>query len=153
MNPVKHRQMREEFTFLDQILEEQSLKHVNSLQNIEVARGDQNLLEVTPFAVAHDMGEYGDYNKSRIFYTVNADGIAVQLGSAWCRSQVPHGTKGAHSAEPIGAQILPMTQDIEFLVEVNQENDGCTCEKYIIIYRMKGFDWRKACRHMQVSKV
>ena len=152
MNPVKHRQMRQEFTFLDQILEEQSLKHVNSLQNIEVARGDQNLLEVTPFAVAHDMGEYGDYNKSRIFYTVTADGNVEQLGSAWCRSQVPHGTKGEHSADKIGVQLFPTTKDIDFLVEVNEENSPEVCEKYIIIYRMKGFDWRKHCRHLQVAK-
>lgn len=153
MKKIRHSQMIQEFVFLKVILKEQALTHSDSIENIEVSCVDQNLLEVTPFAVAHDMGEYGDYSKSRIFYIVTVDGNVVQLGSAWNRTQVPHGTKGAYSANPIGVQILQLNQDTRFLVEVNQENDGCTCERNVIIYKMKTFDWRKACRHMRVAMV
>lgn len=152
MNTVKFEQMIREFPFVAHILNGQDL-WAETIGNIEVARVDENLLSITPFAESHDAGEYGDYSKSRHFWYVLDDDIKtiVTMDSAWCRSQVPHGVKGFETALPIGAQLLPTTKKVLFIVELYRENanDGEGESRYVVVYKMHDLDWRKRCRHMQ----
>ena len=141
MNQQKFAQIVRESPFITNILTAQHLS-ADAIGNIEVMRGDRNLLEVAPSAWAHDAGEYGSHEGYRSFWFV-APGEVGQFESSWHRSIVPHGTKAAESTTSIGSQLLSLNRDVQFIVEVHAEGwDWEDKTPTVVIYKMQGFNWR-----------
>ena len=93
-----------------------------SVGNIEVKRGDRNLLEVTPGAWCHDSGASGEHSGFRTFCAVALNGDIQMLDSSWCRSVVPHGIRSSQPALSIGEQLALLSQDSPpFVVETHGE--------------------------------
>ncbi len=144
MNQHKFAQMVREFPFLAKILSDNNLS-ADSIGSIEVMRGDRNLLEIKPSAWAHDAGEYGSHEGYRSFWFV-APGEVGQFESSWHRSIVPHGTKAAGVATPIGPQLLSLNRDVQFIVEIHEEHwDWENKIPNVVIYKLRSFNWRKYC--------
>lgn len=144
MKQQKFTQLVREFPFLQSILSEQNLR-ADSIEGIVVKRGDLNLLEVTPEAWAHDLGEWGNDEGHRLFWLVN-DEVVIQLKSSWNRSVVPHHEEPFEAAMPIGNQLHDLGFQVSFIVEINQPSHDTSSwfdesPPCVVVYRMKGFDW------------
>ena len=149
MNQQKFAQMVREFPFITNILTAQHLS-ADAVGNIEVMRGDRNLLEVTPSAWAHDADQYGSHEGHRFFWCVSA-GEVTQLENAWARS-IPYKRNDQQSAAPIGSQLLTLNRDVLFIVEVHAEGWGWEDKTpAVVIYKTQGFNWRSYCRPTQVA--
>lgn len=145
MKQRKFVQLVREFPFLQSILSEQNLR-VDSIGSITIKRGDLNLLEVTPAAWAHDIGEWGNDEGHRLFWLVN-DEVVMQLKSSWNRWVVPHDEEPFGVAMPIGNQLHGLGLQASFIVEINQPSHDTSSwfdevPPYVVVYKMKGFDWR-----------
>jgi len=154
MDQVKFTQFVREFPFLAKILAE-GISHTpvdaNSISYIEVKRGDRNLLEVRPGGWNHDAGSFAHYGH-RHFWAVSP-GEIVSLTSAFHKSEVPHGTTVSQDTDPIGAQLLRLNRDVQFIVEVHAENWDWEEEiPEVVIYKMQDFAWRHFCRPTQVTQ-
>lgn len=146
MKQRKFAQLIQEFPFLHSILSERNLR-ADSVEAITIKRGDLNLLEVTPNAWAHDIGEWGNDEGYRHFWVISNDNRVIRLKSSWIRSMVPHGEDTSETASSIGNQIHNLYCQVHFIVEVNQpSHDTSSCfdetPPYVVVYKMKGFDWR-----------
>jgi len=151
MDTRKFAQMVREFPFLSKIFADANLS-ADSIGNIEVKRGDRNLLEVKPTSWCHDADSWGEHSGHRLFWCVSP-GELMPLKASWQRTQVPHGTTGYESTEQIGAQLLDLSRDVHFIVEVHEEHwDWEEQISDVTIYKMQGFDWRHFCRPVQVAQ-
>lgn len=149
MNSSKFAQMVREFPFITNILTAQHLS-ADRIGEIVVARGDRNLLEVTPSAWAHDADQYGSHEGHRLFWAVSA-GEVTQLENAWSRS-IPFERNDQSGANQIGTQLLTLNRDVLFIVEIHAEGwDWEDKTPNVVIYKMQGFDWRKYCRPAQLA--
>jgi len=141
MDSQKFARLVREFPFIEKILTELKLESA-LIGNIEVKRGDRNLLEVTPIAWSHDCCGYGEDCGHRFFWCV-APGEIIRLESAWHRT-VPYERNDYEDADTIGDQLLSLDRDVQFLVEVHEAHwDWDEGTKEVIIYKMKSFDWRR----------
>ncbi|MFC1787606.1 hypothetical protein ACFLZY_00060 [Patescibacteria group bacterium] len=145
MNRQKFVKMVAEFSFLNGIFTDQGLS-ADSVGSIVVMRADRNLLEVSPSVWAHDMGEWGDHEGSRNFWYV-IPGEVGQFKSSWCRLIASHGTIAEETVPYIGSQLLTLDKDVLFIVEIHEERWHCEDETpNVVVYKMKGFDWRRYAR-------
>lgn len=143
MNSRKFRSLVREFEFIERIINSQRLS-ADSLGHIAVARGDRNLLEVTPCHWSHDADQYGNHEGYRYFWVV-ADGEVFQLENAWSRSILFERNEQVNSAA-VGSQLAARGHSVEYVVEVSAE--GWDSEERIprmVIHKMKNFDWRRFC--------
>ncbi len=144
--------MIQEFPFLLGLLAKQRLSHQN-IGNVTVHRGDKNLLEVRPIYESHDIGEHGDYTRSRQFWFVTDTGWTRRLSTSTFRTQVPHGTKCDMQTPSIGVQMMTDRGSFEALryvthiVEISGEDWSTQINTWHVrIYKMEGFDWVSFCR-------
>ena len=150
MNIHKFAQMEREFPFLTSILEEQGLS-AEAIGYINVCRADRNLLEVTPCAWAHDLGQWGDDEGYRHFWVVSS-GKSDALKSSWNRAVVPHGEKANETATPIGSQLALLNRHVEYIVEIHYSRDDFSDPSpCIAIYKMEGFNWQRWIRPAQTT--
>jgi hypothetical protein len=150
MDRSKFERLVREFPFLAQIFAEMNLS-ADYVSNIEVKRGDRNLLEVKPSAWSHDAGGNGEHCGHRLFWCI-ASGETIKLESAWSRV-IPYHRNDQQDAAPIGAQLLSLNRDAQFVVEVHEEHwDWEELMSAVVIYKMNGFDWRQFCRLIQTAQ-
>jgi hypothetical protein len=150
MNQHKFAQMVREFPFIAKILTEQNLS-ADSIGNIEVARGDRNLLEIKPSTWSHDAGGGGEHSGYRLFWCV-AVGETISLESAWAR-KIPYERNDQRDTSPIGSQLFSLNLDVQFIVEVHAEGWDWEEDKTpnVVIYKMQRFNWRSYCRPTPVA--
>ena len=148
MEQRKFKRLVREFPFLSTIISERNLS-ADSLGSIVVKRGDINLLEVTPNAWAHDLGEWGNDEGYRRFWLVNNDEV-IQLELSLVRFVAPHGITNLKEESPIANQLLDLNRDVRFIVEVNQPSYDTSSwiedsyHPYVVVYKMKDFNWRQS---------
>lgn len=144
MDSSKFARLVREFPFLTKIVTEQNLS-ADSIGNIEVARGDRNLLEVKPSYQANDADSYGEYVEYRHFWCVAPGGTVQLVNSHW--RTIPYHRNDYQDAASIGAQLLSLNRDVQFIVEVSAQGwDWEDRTPSIVIYKVQGFDWRSFCR-------
>jgi hypothetical protein len=149
MNQQKFKQMMREFPFINSIIIGQSLS-AETIKNIVVRRGDRNLLEVIPKSWKHDADayyEHNDYEGYRLFWAVSV-GESIQLKIAWDRT-IPFVKNDQVSADPIGSQLIELDRNVIYVVEIHTERIGHVEVRgapNLVIYKMRGFDWRKFYR-------
>lgn len=149
MNQHKFAQLVREFPFLVNIITKQRLS-ADRIGEITVARGDRNLLEVTPSAWAHDADQYGSHEGYRFFWAISA-GEVTQLENARAR-WIPFKRNDQSGANPIGSQLLALGRDVLYIVEIHAEGwDWEDKIPNVVIYKMRRFDWRKYCQPMRLA--
>ncbi len=150
MDSNKFAQMVREFPYITNIFTEEGLS-ADRIGEITVARGDRNLLEVTPRAWSYDADGYGDYAGHRSFWAVTVGKIA-KLKSAWDRS-IPYHRNDQTETDQIGFQLLALDRDVKYIVEIHAEGwDHEIKSPHVVIYKMENFDWRKYCPPIQLTQ-
>lgn len=154
MNSHKYAQLVREFPFLAKIFVEMNPPYTldaDSIADIEVKRGDRNLLEVKPSYQANDADSYGEYVEYRHFWCV-APGESVRMTNSHWRT-IPYHRNDYEDTPPIGAQLLELNRDVLFIVEISASGwDPEERAPSVVIYKMKGFDWRQFCRPAQATQ-
>lgn len=136
MQQNKFEAMVREFPFLKQVFAEAELT-ADTMSGITVARGDRNLLEMTPAAWSHDAGGYGEVSGYRSYWFVTDKGEVGRMDSAWCRTLVPHGVRSQDTAEKISVQLASLNKEVPFIVEIHDEKwDGEEFCPNVTIYKM-----------------
>lgn len=138
MQQSKFDQMVREFPFLTKILAE-VIHSAQTINQIIVARGDKNLLEVTPRARLFEdkKNVRSDY---RWFWTVTTKGEIKNLPRTWLHmigSKVHEHT----SALCIGSHFASSSEDVDYVVEMSQVNaNGDNLPLTVTVYKMKVFN-------------
>ncbi|MFZ1720772.1 MAG: hypothetical protein WAU28_05545 [Candidatus Moraniibacteriota bacterium] len=144
MKQVKFSRLAREFPCISKILTDDALYlSTDSIGDFKVKRGDVNLLEVTPSAWSDDSG-MGEFQGHRFFWIVDWNDEVTQLKSSWCRSIVPHGTRSAEDALPIGRQLFALNKRINYIVEIGWQgwdDEDISGRQSLVVYKMHGFDW------------
>lgn len=142
MDSKKFDQMVREFPFIKQVIAGLP-SFTGDVNDVIVKRGDRNLLEVKPGGWHHDAGSWGDHSGYRHFWCVAA-GKLIKLKSGQHTTRVPHGTRVSEMADQIGAQLIALNLDVQYVVEASDEGwDWEDPNPTITIYKMQGFEWRK----------
>jgi hypothetical protein len=118
MQQSKYDQMVREFPFLTKILAESSI-YARTIGQILVARGNENLLAVTPGARLFEdkKSVRSDY---RLFWTVSASGKIKFLPRTWRHMADGKVRECTDDAPRIGAHIAASAEDVDYVVEISQ---------------------------------
>ena len=145
MDSKKFDQMVREFPFIKQVIANLP-SFTGSVNDVSVKRGDRNLLEVRPGGWHHDADSWGSHSGYRRFWCVSP-GELVQLESGQHTTRVPHGTRVNEVTSEIGAQLLKLDRDVQYIVEASDEGwDWEDPNPTITIYKMHDFAWRQSIR-------
>ena len=141
MQQDKFNAMVREFPFLTEVFTQAELK-ATDISGITVARGDRNLLEVTPAAWCHDAEAYGEVSGYRSFWFVTEQNEVSGMNSAWCRTVIPHGVRSQQPAQKIGVQLASSNKVAEFIVEIGGEAwDNEDLFPSVTIYKMRNINF------------
>lgn len=152
MQQNKFEAMVREFPFLTQVLTEAELT-AKTMSGITVARGDRNLLEMTPAAWCHDAEGYGEVSGYRSFWFVTDKGEVGRMDSAWCRTIVPHGVRSQDTAEKISVQLASLNKEVPFIVEIHDEKwDNEEYCPTVTIYKMHAINYVLSLRREEEEK-
>lgn len=141
--------MIREFRFLTQILENLEL-NANLIKSICVKRVDVNLFAVKAYREESDYPILGGQVSDRNFWYVATGNKIKKFEKGHVnRFHFRSAKKVTKSVQPIGAQLLTVSEDIHTIVEVNWHGNYRGAAKFsVVIYKMHDFDWRDHCRQI-----